>query len=212
MAAYLMIRGGEIRLRLHNPTIKADGTIWQDGMPTIDGESPEAKEIGRAKLAELIKAHRYDEIPAAAYARVGLSATGLRVVAEREWQEERRREGEAKITPAEREYAEIMRLRYEGERITEEWGDEADTGKGYHMIAKAKERLAAWRAKYPVELAAKDAEDLRSKAAERRRLATGALVYDADGWLDESEQQRRHDELIAEAMVLEERAKVLEPR
>lgn len=72
--------------------------------------------------------------------------------------------------------------------------------------AEADRRLAAWRAKYPEAAAAERREKLLEQAEEQKRLAVGALTYDADGALSPAMQQERHDELMARAAELTKQA------
>jgi hypothetical protein len=75
--------------------------------------------------------------------------------------------------------------------------------------SEATSRLAAWRAKYPDAARAEEASELRSRAADKRELAVGALVYDCDGSLSREMQQERHDCLMREADDLDAQAAAL---
>ena len=70
--------------------------------------------------------------------------------------------------------------------------------------------IRKWREGYPADARKMDAAKLREQAAHKRDLATGALVYDADGWLNHEAQQQRHDKIMAEAEMLEAQAKILD--
>lgn len=72
-------------------------------------------------------------------------------------------------------------------------------GAYFNALHRAESALAAWRAKYPADAAAEDARNRKYRADDLRRTAQGALLYDADGSIGPEEQQRRHDEMMAEA-------------
>ena len=72
-------------------------------------------------------------------------------------------------------------------------------GEYYPMLSGARAALAAWRAQYPDAARAEDRQELLDEARDLQDLATGALLYDADGWLSREDQQRRHDEYLAQA-------------
>jgi hypothetical protein len=76
-------------------------------------------------------------------------------------------------------------------------------GEYYSTLARAEDALAAWRDKYPADAAAEDARTRTDRADEMRHTARGALLYDADGSLDATEQQRRYDAMMGEADKIE---------
>lgn len=98
---------------------------------------------------------------------------------------------------------------YDSVRRAEAAADAAESASYYDpaRICRARkaadDALDAWRAAHPEAAAARDAEARKDEVARLRRLAAGALVYDADGALDAAAQQARHDELIAQAAALE---------
>lgn len=77
-----------------------------------------------------------------------------------------------------------------------------NVSRGYSLQAQANARLKAWREKYPKMAMLDDAESLESQASKEDSLASGALVYDADGWISSEGQQQRHDEHKAKAAQL----------
>jgi hypothetical protein len=74
----------------------------------------------------------------------------------------------------------------------------------FNSLHRAESALAAWRTKYPAYADAEDARNRKDRADALRRTAQGALLYDADGSIGPEEQQRRHDEMMAEADRIEE--------
>lgn len=69
-----VVRGAELKLSLPAPsiTIKADGTIWYQGIPVLG--APEDK---KAEMSKLVKAKKWDEIPAGYYVKLGDNDNGL---------------------------------------------------------------------------------------------------------------------------------------
>jgi hypothetical protein len=63
----------------------------------------------------------------------------------------------------------------------------------------ADQKLAAWREKYPEAAKEEKKGKLLAEAEHQEDLASGALTYDSDGWLDKQEQQKRHDDFTARA-------------
>lgn len=77
------------------------------------------------------------------------------------------------------------------------------------LRAEAKKELAEWQAKYPQAAKKELAAELMLQADKKRSLATGALLYDADGGINKDDQQKRHDDFIKKAEELEKEAKLL---
>lgn len=77
-----VVRGAELKLSLPAPsiTIKADGTIWYQGVPVLG--APEDK---KAEMSKLVKAGKYSEIPSEYYARMGDNDNGLWVGDDEAW-------------------------------------------------------------------------------------------------------------------------------
>jgi hypothetical protein len=83
MTVLLVIRRGEVKLTLPNPTVKADGSIWAMGNPVLDSEAAGAPD--RATLAKLTKAKSYNKIPASCFAKRGENPSGLLILTQEEW-------------------------------------------------------------------------------------------------------------------------------
>jgi uncharacterized protein YccT (UPF0319 family) len=211
MKTVLVIRNGEIKLRLPGCTIRSNGTIWtsKNKIPLCDAESAGMKREGKEKIAGLAKTGKAENIPLDCLAKYGKNESGLLVVDAHEYEAEQRAKREAALTPSQRERREIEKLYYKAERIANS-DSEDNVWLPMKLRGEAEAMLKAWREKYPAEARKEKAANLRSKAAHQRHLAAGALVYDADGWLDDKEQQRRHDEFINEAAALEKQAAELE--
>lgn len=69
-----IVRDGQVKLTLPCPSvsIKANGTIWFQGMPVL-GAPPEKK----SEMAKLVKEGKYNEIPIEYYTHLGNNANGL---------------------------------------------------------------------------------------------------------------------------------------
>jgi hypothetical protein len=105
----------------------------------------------------------------------------------------------ANIRAAREERNAISKLYSEAERALEHDTDDNNVSRGYGARAEADARLLAWRKKCPSEAMREDAQRLLAKADHEEHMAVGALTYDADGWIGPAEQQRRHDEFMANA-------------
>lgn len=79
-----VVRGAELKLSLPAPSvkIKADGTIWYQGVPLLGVGADEDK---KAEMSKLVKAGKYSEIPSEYYARMGDNANGLWVGDDEAW-------------------------------------------------------------------------------------------------------------------------------
>ena len=208
MTTYFVIRDGVVKMPLHNPTIKADGTVWVKGMPLLDSQSAGAKEIGIDRLTALTRAKDYANIPADAFARIGTNPSGLIVISQAEY----RAQDKAKIdaakaarTPAQVERDRIRGL-YRKAYQRRDASDDDNVMDYYRIRGQADAALAKWREQYPEDAKEERRAELRARADKQRELAQGALFYDSDGWLDDAARQARHDEFIAKAEALEAEA------
>ena len=202
-------RDGNVMLRVPRAEVRTDGTVWLQGMPILDGSAVGA--LPKSEAADLVRAKAWDKIPAAMYARMGINPSGLELV-----------DDAADIAAARKTAAEYRAAHPEAverEAISQLFAsayksEHHDTDDNQMMRAmqqrsEATSRLAAWRAEYPDAARAEDASELRSRAADKRELAAGALVYDCDGSLSREMQQERHDCLMREADDLEAQAAAL---
>lgn len=166
---------------------------------------PESVMIGGKEMVAYIGNTRDDEQPVALTA--SQAATARRVV--EQMREDAAAEIEAALTPAERERREISDMFAQAKRRLHATDDNG-VSDGYALMAQARARLAAWREQYADAARQEQAENLRAQAEHERSLASGALVYDADGSLTSEMQQQRHDEHIAKAESLEQQAAEIE--
>jgi hypothetical protein len=81
-----IVRGNEVKLTLPGPsiTIKADGTLWFGRNPMLpilgSGDGPD-----KQRMADLVKAGKYDQIPAIYFTRLGDNPNGLWTGTDEEW-------------------------------------------------------------------------------------------------------------------------------
>jgi hypothetical protein len=80
----LVIRNGEIKLRLPKWEQRPDGTLWVTGSPLLDKDAAGAPPL--EELKRLTNEKRYSEIPAACFLKRGESPTGALVLTEAEWE------------------------------------------------------------------------------------------------------------------------------
>lgn len=102
----------------------------------------------------------------------------------------------------------IDELFYEADKIERSNRDD-NVSTPMMLREKANRLLAEWNIKYPDAKNREESNRLKNKAKEKRRLANGALLYDADGSISREEQKTRHDNLIKEAENLENKADAL---
>lgn len=200
VATYRLSRGNEVkgifRLEVH-----ADGTLWSVGkpsIPVIDGSAPESLAIGTTKIAELCRAGKFNEIPSACFAHIGLNPSGLVVENFDDIRKIEMANIEANLAPAQRERQRINELFYKASK-RENAPDGDNIVDAIKLRREARDALAKWRIDYPDEAILEKADDLDEKAAEQEQHAKGALTYDCDGSFTAEYQQKRHDEFMAKA-------------
>jgi len=66
-------------------------------------------------------------------------------------------------------------------------------GEYYNLLHTAEAALVEWMSDYPAEAATEKSGELIAEAEKLEASAVDALVYDADGLLDNAEQKKRHD-------------------
>jgi hypothetical protein len=78
-----IVRGNEIKLALPGPSIteKSDGTLWMGGNPILGIDDPAEKTL----MASLIRAGKYDQIPAIYFTRLGDNPNGLWAGTDEAW-------------------------------------------------------------------------------------------------------------------------------
>jgi glycine/D-amino acid oxidase-like deaminating enzyme len=80
--------------------------------------------------------------------------------------------------------------------------DDNNVERGYRQLGEAKSRLKIWQEKHPRESDLERAEHLLARAEKEEELASGAMLYDSDGWIGPKEQGNRRDEFLAKAAAL----------
>ena len=83
----IVVRNGAVGLRLPNPDIRADGSIWYQNAPLLDGESPEFRAAGKDAILAKIRAKDFASIPGGCFAKCGENPSGLLVITTEEWDE-----------------------------------------------------------------------------------------------------------------------------
>lgn len=209
MKTMVMKRKGEHEKRIPMCEVRADGSCWHRNMyPMIDAKSPAAISFGLDKIQDLMKKNQASKIPAECLAKIGISESGLEVVEAAEY-DKRNAPVVVPLTEAQNARRKISNMFDHAEARLRD-NDDCNTMDHYRMMAEARNALAAWREKYPAEANKEKADALRREAANIRRLAAGALLYDCDGSLSAADQQHRHDEMMIEARGIEAQANEIE--
>jgi len=142
------VRDGNLALTLPASTmqIKSDGTLWWSGCPLLGtGDVAPAE---KAKLKALVAAHKYGEIPAEYYCRMGDNPNGLWVGDEAGWAnhpakaEHARAEAEKRAISA-RQVRIYLSSRGWGDYAPADWVGDI-TRPDAEILAECKARLA-WR-------------------------------------------------------------------
>lgn len=192
----MVLRDNKIQTQI-NATIKSNGEVWCNGCPMIDGKSADYLK-GEAEIKKICKEHNYDLLPPGVIAHVGINQSGLQIISQSDYEQQRN----ASVTPAQKERAEINNLYYRAQRL-ENSSDENNVAGPMIMRGRADKMYADWCKKYPTEAQKEHNEKLVRKAENLRDLARGALTYDCDGYLNQDEQQKRHDTFIKQAEEIE---------
>jgi hypothetical protein len=203
MKLYLIIRDGEVK-QVQPLELQSDGTLLKGTNPLLDSLSTGFIAMGKDKLVALVSAKKYSEIPADCYAHIGVNPSGLEVIS----QDDYKSRTLAARTPAQIERQRISALYAKANQRNN--ADDDNNVVDYMRIKRtADAALAQWRDDYPTDAKAEKADEIESKADHIDELAAGALTYDADGSIDSTEQQARHDEYKAKAVELRVQASEL---
>jgi hypothetical protein len=201
---FVVLRDGEVKTRCFG-SVRADGTVW---LPTKKGVGPlvnsTAQGFDRDAIMALVEAGKFDEIPSSMIAKIGENEGGLVVRYADEYDRELRADIEASLTPADHERIRISGLYAKAERL--EHASYYDPSAICRARSEAEMAHAKWREDYPDAAREESADNLDARAEHEEDLARGAMVYDADGWLDNAAQQARHDEFMAKAAALRRQA------
>jgi hypothetical protein len=208
MKRYFVYRNGETKLTGVSLEKADDGTLWAEAKkscPLVNSSEYERLGFTKEQIADWARNGEFEKIPAEAFCYEGMNPGGLEVITQDELQARAQRKWKER-TPAQIERDTINDLFYKA-------GKEEDNPNDSIMYWKyrneATSRLEQWKKDYPNDWIKEQAEDLVAEAKEEESLASGALTYDADGWIDEKEQWKRHDEHIAKAKSYREQAKEL---
>lgn len=202
MSAYYVIRAGEIKMRLQGATVEADGAVCVKGCYVIDGELAKTDGCYPA-VAAAAKARRWGSIDRRYFGRVGVSASGLEIPSQADYDARIRAAGEAADAahPEWRERRAISALYAEADRV-----QYADTERYFNLLHQADARLATWRETYPQAAAEERTSKLRAAADHARHMALGALTYDADSSLSREYQEKAHAEWMEKAAAFDAQA------
>jgi len=194
--------------------IRADGTIWSDTnagtQPIINGHLLTAAGITKEQYGNAARAGELTDAMLACCLKLGENPGG-RVARDKEtFAREQDARREAAMSPIEREKRTLREAIHHAERRAARCDRSEDDVEFDQLSWKAERLQKEFYERFPEELRADRASNLRGRADHKRALAIGALVYDCDGSLSDEDQQRRHDEFIAEAVALESKAAELE--
>jgi len=202
MDTIVIIRAGQVVMRIPHADTRSDGTLWYKGNPILNKSAPGA--LTPADAAQMMRAGKFDDIPVSMYVRMGPNAGGLDVLAAAEWDRLCADAAAAKRARYEADHPGAAERRaiedaFAAANKLEHSPSEDNVWRPIQMRAEARQRLAAWRSQYPAEAAEEDAAELRTRADHEDSLASGALTYDADGSLSAEDQERRAAEHTAKA-------------
>lgn len=78
-----VVRDNEIKLELPGPsiTVKSNGTLWMDHIPILGIEDP----VEKTRIATLVRAGKYDQIPDVYFTRLGENPNGLWTGTDEDW-------------------------------------------------------------------------------------------------------------------------------
>jgi len=181
----VVVRNGEVKIRLPWVEPKADGTLWHNGIPLLGVTDPaEAKTYTAA-----VKAGRFSEIPAAAFTRLGENDNGLWVGTGKEWDERpEKRALDQKAAVAAEEKAKVVRIflssRGWGDYSACEWTGDITRSDG-EILAECRAELAGG---HDVDRPNQTDDELLAKIVEARekwrtrpeRLAAARKAEDED--------------------------------
>lgn len=212
MEVVIAYRNGEAKLRV--PAEVRNGVLRNGKNILINNDLiPPGK---KDEVVRQIKSGKITPEIEAMGMRLGDNGNGLIVRWASEVDAERRAKAQAEydalpaeIKAARAERNAIEQLYIRSCRALNHDTDDNNVSRGYSLQAQANTRLKEWRVKYPKMAMLEDAGSLEAQANKEDELASGALVYDADGWISSEGQQQRHDEHKAKAAQLRAEAKAL---
>jgi len=215
MKTVVAIRDGNVKLRIsaeeRNGVLRAGKNIL------INSDLVAQSDRSQEWVVTQIKADKITPEIEAMGMRIGDNGNGLicRWADDFAAEERARAKAEYNALPSEvracrEERIAIDRLFDAAEKSLNHDTDDCNVTRGYQQKGEANARLKTWKAKYQDAARLEQAQSLRDHAARQDDLASGALIYDCDGWLNQNEQQKRHDEFKSEAAKLRAEALKLE--
>lgn len=211
METVIVTRNGETKLRV--PAEIRNGVLRHGKNILINGDLLATSGLTKDEVKTKIKKGDITPEIEAMGMKIGDNGNGLvcRWAKDVRAEENKAREAiynalPADVRAAREERKAIDKLYYQSDRSLNHDRDDNNVMRGYGQQSEADKRLKVWREKYPHAAAKEKAELLLTKADREDSLASGALTYDADGWIGPEEQQRRHDEYKKEADDLRQKA------
>ena len=214
MKTIVVIKDGEEKLRI--PAEIINGHVYgPDQQPITIGYKLEAAGIDKKAYCNRARNHSLTEADKECVAVLGDNGQGMMVRWAADIEAEREAERQAaydalpaKVRAAREERQAIDRLFYQADRAYNHDTDDNNIERAMRLRSEARSRLDAWKKNYPEAAAEETKADMIAKAEKLEDLATGALTYDADGWISPEEQQNRHDKMMAEAAEIRKQAGV----
>jgi len=209
---YFVFRNGQVKMAGVTLEKANDGTLWSEANkrnPLINRSAYEKLGFTEEQIVEFCRKGQFDKIPKEAFCVEGMNQDGLEVITLAEHQSRAKKEREAALasrTPAQVERDEISKLFY---MALKEENNPYDSVLYWKYRGEAGNRFEQWKKDYPNDWKREQAHDLILQAEKQEELASGALVYDADGLFDENEKQRRHDQFIEKSKELRKQAEDL---
>lgn len=205
---FQVLINGEVKLTV--PGFIKDGFVWGNSAagptPLINSVLLAEKGLTAADLKKAVSSGKFSEKLRECFMVVGDNSHGRTVVNKTEADRIEHEEWKANRTPADLRREELAILWDRVNRCDRSQDDvEYQQLRGKAIAAQDK-----FYAEFPSELKKDQADRLRAKAEDARRLASGALVYDADGWISSAEQDKRAAEFRAEAAEFDRQADELE--
>lgn len=198
---------GEVRLTI--PGVIRDGAVWgYSGSPTplINSTLLAQRGLTADDVRRATASGNWSADLRACFMRIGENAGGRTVVNKTEADRREHEEWLANRSPAELRRVELAAMWSNVERCDRSQ-DDVEYDRLRFAAQSAQEKF---HAEFPAELKADQVPQLRARAEHARHLASGAMTYDADGWLDAQEQERRAAKYRDEAAELDRQADDLE--